>query len=191
MAVSGLPPVVTMKSIIRFILLVLGVGGISYYALNAGSQEPMSTSNEAPEQPSAKVVKTDAEWKEQLTSEQYYIARQGGTERPNGNIYKQFKDQGSGRYYCVGCNAELFSSETKFDSRSGWPSFYDPTKAKNVKSLTDKDGHRTEVKCKVCDAHLGHVFSGEGFQTPTNKRYCVNGAVLTFVPEKSASQAEK
>lgn len=180
-----------MKTITRFFLLVIGVGGVSYFALNAGSQELMSTANEKPVQPVAKVVKTDAEWKEILTKEQYNIARDGGTEYPNGSIYKQFKKQGKGTYYCVGCKAELFSSETKFDSRSGWPSFYDSTEAKNVKSITDRDGIRTEVKCKVCDAHLGHVFSGEGFPTPTNKRYCINGTVLTFVPDKGTNDTDE
>ncbi len=172
-----------MKTIIRLIL-VLSVGGLAYFALQAKPQAPMSTSEKKPTPPQKKIVKTDAEWKEILTPEQYRIARQGGTERPDGEVYKQFKKQGSGTYYCAGCNAELFSSKVKFDSRCGWPSFYDPSKAKNVKSITDIDGRRVEVKCAVCDAHLGHVFTGEGFNTPTDKRYCINGTVLKFVPDK-------
>lgn len=172
-----------MKTIIR-LFLVLAIGGVAYLVLQAKPQEPMSESDKTPAQPEKKVVKTDAEWKKILTTEQYYIARQGGTERPNGEVYKQFKKQGSGTYYCAGCNAELFSSNAKFDSHSGWPSFYDSSKAKNVKLLPDLDGSRTEVKCAVCDAHLGHVFTGEGFDTPTDKRYCINGTVLKFVPDK-------
>ena len=172
-----------MKTIIRLIL-VLSVGGLAYFALQAKPQAPMSTSEKKPTPPQKKIVKTDAEWKEILTPEQYRIARQGGTERPDGEVYKQFKKQGSGTYYCAGCNAELFSSKVKFDSRCGWPSFYDPSKAKNVKSITDIDGRRVEVKCAVCDAHLGHVFTGEGFNTPTDKRYCINGTVLKFVPDE-------
>lgn len=142
----------------------------------------MSTADKAPEQPQKPVTKTDAEWRKQLTPEQYRIARQAGTERPNGDIYHEFKKQGAGTYYCVGCNAELFSSTEKFDSHCGWPSFYDPSKAKNVKSVRDPDGFRIEVRCAVCDSHLGHVFTGEGFNTPTDKRYCINGTILKFVP---------
>ncbi|MGB0775144.1 MAG: peptide-methionine (R)-S-oxide reductase MsrB, partial [Akkermansiaceae bacterium] len=130
------------------------------------------------------VKKSDAEWRKILTPEQYRISRQGGTERPNGEVYKQFKKQGAGTYYCVGCNTELFSAKEKFDSDCGWPSFYDPSKTKNVKAVPDPDGMRTEVRCAKCDGHLGHVFIGEGFNTPTDKRYCINGSVLKFVPDK-------
>ncbi|WP_033367997.1 peptide-methionine (R)-S-oxide reductase MsrB [Rubritalea marina] len=150
----------------------------------------METSPKAPKQPTAKVEKTDAEWKAQLTPEQYRIARQDGTERPNGDVYKQFKKQGAGTYYCAGCGAKLFSSKEKFDSRCGWPSFYDPANAENVKTKVDMTAGmvRTEVLCAVCDAHLGHVFTGEGFSTPTDKRYCINGTVLTFVPDAQAEE---
>lgn len=155
-------------------------------ACQSKPQEKMETSSEKPTEPTTTVEKTEAEWKAQLSPEQYRVARQSGTEAPNGEVYKQFKAQGAGTYYCVGCNAELFSSEEKFDSRCGWPSFYDPANAKNVKSVADYSGGmvRTEVKCAVCDAHLGHVFKGEGFNTPTDKRYCINGVVLKFVPNK-------
>lgn len=139
---------------------------------------------------------TEEEWKERLTPEQYYILRQAGTERANGEVYKKFKAQGGGTYHCAGCGAELFRSDTKFDSQCGWPSFYDPSKAKNVK--TDVDYHlgyaRTEVRCAVCDGHLGHVFSGERFasmggdQTPTGQRYCINGTVLKFVPDEEEEE---
>ncbi|MGJ8676028.1 MAG: peptide-methionine (R)-S-oxide reductase MsrB [Akkermansiaceae bacterium] len=158
--------------------------------LQAQTQKPMKTSEETPAQPEKTIELTDAEWKAKLTPEQYRIARQGGTEYPNGPVYQQFKKQGAGTYYCAGCDAELFSSKVKFDSHCGWPSFYDPSKAKNVKSLTDADGRRTEVKCAVCDAHLGHVFVGEGFKTPTDKRYCINGTVLKFVPDQVEEVAE-
>ncbi len=155
-------------------------------ACQSEPKNPMETSNSKPAQPTEKVVRTDAEWKAQLTDEQYRVARQAGTERPNGETYNQFKAQGKGTYFCVGCNAELFSSNEKFDSRCGWPSFYDPSKAKNVTTKTDYSSGmvRTEVICSKCDAHLGHVFKGEGFNTPTGKRYCINGIVLKFVPEK-------
>ncbi|MBT8037705.1 MAG: peptide-methionine (R)-S-oxide reductase MsrB [Verrucomicrobiae bacterium] len=142
----------------------------------------METSTQTPAQPEKPVKKSDDAWRKQLTPEQYRIARKGGTERPNGQVYQQFKKQGAGTYFCAGCDAELFSSKVKFDSHCGWPSFYDPSHAQNVKALPDPDGSRTEVKCAVCDAHLGHVFLGEGFNTPTDKRYCINGTVLKFVP---------
>ena len=131
-----------------------------------------------------KVVKTDAEWKENLTPEQYAILRKAGTERPNGPVYEKFKKQGGGTYFCAGCDSELFSSKEKFDSRCGWPSFYDPSEAKNVITSVDylMGYPRTEVLCAICEGHLGHVFTGEGFDTPTDKRYCINGTVLKFVP---------
>jgi peptide-methionine (R)-S-oxide reductase len=145
----------------------------------------METSERTPTPPEGPVTKTDAEWKAELTPEQYDILRKAGTESPNGEVYKQFKHQGSGTYYCAGCGAKLFSSKEKFDSGCGWPSFYDPAKAENVVTDTDyKMGYpRTEVRCAVCGGHLGHVFTGEGFDTPTDKRYCINGTVLKFVPD--------
>ena len=149
----------------------------------------METSDAAPEQPVKPVVKTDDQWKKELTDEQYRILRKAGTERAGGKVYKEFKEQGAGTYYCAGCDAELFTSKEKFDSRCGWPSFYDPSKAKNVKTSVDFHlGYaRTEVLCKMCDGHLGHVFAGEGFATPTDKRYCINGTVLKFVPAGTTS----
>ena len=155
----------------------------------------METSDQAPESPARTVHKTDEQWRAELTPEQYEILRQAGTERPNGEVYKQFKAQGAGTYYCAGCDAELFTSNEKFDSRCGWPSFFDFSKAANIKTSVDyKMGYpRTEVLCAVCDGHLGHVFEGEGFDTPTDKRYCINGTVLKFVPageEKPTAPAE-
>jgi len=152
----------------------------------------MEVLKETPEPPKANVEKTDEEWKKTLTPEQYRILREAGTERADGEVYKEFKEQGAGTYYCAGCNAELFTSNEKFDSHCGWPSFYDPAKAKNVKFNVDFHmGYaRTEVLCKICNGHLGHVFEGEGFDTPTDKRYCINGTVLKFVPA-SGSDKEK
>jgi peptide-methionine (R)-S-oxide reductase len=146
----------------------------------------MEVRTEIPAEPTEKVVKTDTEWKKQLTPEQYSILRQSGTERPNGEVYKEFKHQGKGTYHCAGCNALLFSSEQKFDSGCGWPSFYDPAKAENVvlKKDVSLGTVRTEVVCAKCGGHLGHVFEGEGFDTPTDKRFCINGGGLVYVPAK-------
>lgn len=145
----------------------------------------METPKETPAEPSAKVVKTDDEWKKTLTPEQYHILREAGTERPNGEVYKQFKHQGAGSYHCAGCGALLFTSKEKFDSGCGWPSFFDPAKAENVITRMDSSlgTVRTEVLCAKCDGHLGHVFTGEGFDTPTDMRYCINGGGLKFVPD--------
>jgi peptide-methionine (R)-S-oxide reductase len=151
----------------------------------------METDDKEPAQPEKPVKKTNEEWKKELTPEQYRILRESGTERPFGEIYKEFKQQGEGTYYCAGCNAELFSSNEKFDSHCGWPSFYDPSNAKNVKSIADPDGLRVEVRCAVCDGHLGHVFSGEGFNTPTDQRYCINGIALKYVSADDKAAASK
>ena len=162
------------------ILLALALGACSG---RVTSKHVMAT---PPPEPAAHVVKTDAEWKSQLTSEQYSILRQAATERPHGKVYEEIKQQGPGTYHCAGCGALLFSSEHKFDSGCGWPSFYDPAKAQNVKLSEDYSmgALRTEVTCAVCGGHLGHRFDGEGFHTPTDQRYCINGGALTFVPAK-------
>lgn len=132
----------------------------------------------------AKVTRTEEEWRRRLSPEQYRILRQAGTERPFGAVYEEFKQQGAGSYACAGCDTVLFTSREKFDSRCGWPSFYDPANATNVVTRDDFDLGmvRTEVLCAVCGGHLGHVFKGEGFPTPTDKRYCINGVVLKFIP---------
>ena len=171
---------ITMKILV--ILSALTIGLLVFF--NPSNAEEMSTKDTAPEQPQKPLLLTDEEWKERLTPEQYNILRKAGTERPHGKIYKQFKEQGAGAYYCGGCGTKLFTSNEKFDSGCGWPSFYDPAKAENVKLDTDYHlGYaRTEVRCAVCDGHLGHVFTGEGFDTPTDQRYCINGTALVFVP---------
>lgn len=128
--------------------------------------------------------KTDDEWKSVLSAEQYRILRESGTEAPFGKAYETFLNEGEGDYHCAGCDTWLFRSQEKFDSHCGWPSFYDPADAKNVTTHDDFSGgrHRIEVKCAKCDGHLGHVFKGEGFGTPTDLRYCINGVALVFKP---------
>ena len=129
------------------------------------------------------IIKTEDEWKKILTEDQFKVTRQQGTERPFGDIYKEFEKQGEGTYFCICCGAELFTSTEKFHSGCGWPSFYDSSKAKNVLERVDNSHgmRRVETVCKRCGAHLGHVFEGEGFKTPTDRRFCINGVALKFV----------
>jgi peptide-methionine (R)-S-oxide reductase len=131
---------------------------------------------------SPKVVKTDAEWRRQLKPEQYHVTREHGTERAFTSPLNREKRQGL--FNCVACGAPLFASTTKFESGTGWPSFFAPIAKDAVSERNDRSlfMRRTEVRCAACDAHLGHVFP-DG-PKPTGARYCLNGCALTFEPDQ-------
>jgi peptide-methionine (R)-S-oxide reductase len=128
------------------------------------------------------VQRTDPEWRERLTPGEYAVLRRAGTERPFTGEYTDTKTEGV--YRCRACGAELFRSTEKFDSHCGWPSFFAPLAEDRVEYVTDVTlgMKRVEVRCANCGSHLGHVFEGEGYDTPTDKRYCVNSISLRLEP---------
>ena len=132
--------------------------------------------------PAPVVQHTDAEWREKLTPEEYAVLREAGTERPFVGEYTDTKTDGV--YECRACGAELFRSTEKFESHCGWPSFFDPADSDAVilNEDTSLGMRRVEVICKNCHSHLGHVFEGEGYPTPTDQRYCINSISLVLKP---------
>ena len=130
------------------------------------------------------VTKTEEEWREELSPAEYQVLRQAGTERPFVGEYTDTKTEGV--YACRACGAELFTSDTKFESHCGWPSFYTPLAGHSVEYIEDRSMgmKRVEVRCASCGSHLGHVFEGEGYGTPTDQRYCINSISLKLQPKE-------
>lgn len=132
-----------------------------------------------------RVIKTPLEWQELLSPLEYRVLREAGTEAPFTGEYTEHSEVGS--YRCRACDAELFRSEHKFSSHCGWPSFYTAAAGERVRLEEDRSlpgPPRTEVRCADCDSHLGHVFAGEGYSTPTDQRWCINSVSLRFVPDQ-------
>jgi peptide-methionine (R)-S-oxide reductase len=130
------------------------------------------------------VQKSEEEWRAVLSPEQFRILRQKGTEYPGTGEYDKFNDEGI--YTCAGCGTPLYKSTTKFNSGCGWPAFFDGLPGA-INRHPDPDGRRIEITCAACGGHLGHVFKGEGFRTPTDERHCVNSVSLKFTPADSSS----
>lgn len=152
-------------------LIILGI----FIGLSACAQENKSNKQYP-------IQKTDAQWKTELTEDQYYVLREKGTERAFTGVYWNNKEKGT--YYCAACQTPLFSSDTKFKSGTGWPSYYAPINNTNVATETDSSfgWNRTEVLCGKCGGHLGHVF--EDGPKPTGLRYCINSVSLSFKTDK-------
>lgn len=165
-----------MKATHLFLLLALVLaGGVWLYGMYFGTPRPPHRRPTGATSPGGRrVEKSDAEWRKQLTWSQYRVMRDRGTEWPGSSPLTH--EHRPGRYLCAGCRNPLFTSQTKFESGTGWPSFYAPL-VKNA-LYTEPDGNRTEVRCSVCDAHLGHVFT-DG-PDPTGLRYCMNGVAMEF-----------
>lgn len=131
----------------------------------------------------------DQEWRKRLSALEYHVLREAGTERPFTGEYTDTTEEGV--YECRACGTELFRSEAKFPSHCGWPSFFEPLADDRVIYLKDESlpsRPRTEVRCRACNSHLGHVFEGEGYATPTDERFCINSVSLRLVPARHRSQ---
>ncbi|MFX4287434.1 peptide-methionine (R)-S-oxide reductase MsrB [Janibacter sp. G349] len=129
------------------------------------------------------VTKSDEQWREELSADEFSVLRAAGTERPFTGEYTDTKTEGV--YACRACGTELFTSDTKFDSHCGWPSFYTPLAEDRVEYIQDDSlpgRPRVEVRCANCGSHMGHVFEGEGYDTPTDQRYCINSISMTLRP---------
>ncbi|MDX6313772.1 MAG: peptide-methionine (R)-S-oxide reductase [Streptomyces sp.] len=134
---------------------------------------------------SYEVEKSDQQWREELTPQEYAVLREAGTERAFAGEYTDTKT--TGVYSCRACGAELFRSDTKFESHCGWPSFWDARNSDAVELIEDRSMGmlRTEVRCATCGSHLGHLFEGEGYGTPTDQRYCINSISLRLTPDEA------
>jgi peptide-methionine (R)-S-oxide reductase len=172
-----------MNRLILSLVFLFAMNGLWINADAAGNQNGNSTPQGGYAYMGDKVTKTDAEWKKSLTPEQYDVLRHEGTERAfTGKYWDNHK---KGLYVCAGCGLPLFASDTKFDSGTGWPSFYQPVHAQNVETKEDDSlfMKRVEVRCPRCGGHLGHVF--DDGPKPTGLRYCINSAAIGFVDEDS------
>ncbi|MCQ1946719.1 MULTISPECIES: peptide-methionine (R)-S-oxide reductase MsrB [unclassified Arthrobacter] len=134
------------------------------------------------------VQKTDEQWREELTEQEYAVLRKAGTERPYTGEYWDTKT--AGVYQCRACGSDLFTSSEKFDSHCGWPSFFAPLAEGKVRYLHDRSMgmDRIEVRCANCDSHMGHLFEGEGFDTPTDQRFCINSVSVKLVPAADTAE---
>jgi peptide-methionine (R)-S-oxide reductase len=143
---------------------------------------PVTSKNLMPDGTPYPVSKPESEWRQELTPLEYHVLREAGTERPFVGEYTDTKTEGV--YSCRACGEELFRSDTKFDSHCGWPSFFSPLAQDRIVTIEDRSlgSVRTEVRCAACGGHLGHVFQGEGYGTPTDLRYCINSISVRLAP---------